>query len=167
MAPTPKKASQLSATSCCIFLIALVTRLVVAGETIPEYGPATDRWWSAGQGGSLPAVADYPNESGSVRILNVEGPIDTSDHASFTALGSNGRACVTCHQPSNGMGLSVATIRSRWAVDGATDPLFAAIDGSNCPHLPQEEASSHSLLLEKGLFRYQRRRKRRCVSELE
>src|SRR5205823_126092 len=33
------------------------------------------------------------------------------------------------------------------------DPLFAAVDGSNCPDLPQEKQASHSLLLERGLFR--------------
>jgi hypothetical protein len=31
--------------------------------------------------------------------------------------------------------------------------LFAAIDGSNCPDLPQGAVSSHSLLLDRGLFR--------------
>jgi hypothetical protein len=31
--------------------------------------------------------------------------------------------------------------------------LFAAVDGSNCPDLPQEKESSHSLLLNRGLIR--------------
>src|SRR5204863_9646653 len=33
------------------------------------------------------------------------------------------------------------------------DPLFAAVDGSNCADLPQDKQESHSLLLERGLFR--------------
>ncbi len=51
----------------------------------------------------------------------------------FEPLGSNGRACVTCHQPASGMGLSVETIRRRWQETRGKDPLFAAIDGANCP----------------------------------
>lgn len=33
------------------------------------------------------------------------------------------------------------------------DPVFAAFDGSNCPALPQDLESSHSLLIKRGLFR--------------
>src|SRR5258708_5372331 len=51
------------------------------------------------------------------------------------------------------MSLSVALIRIRWADTDGKDPLFAAIDGSNCPGLPQDKEESHSLLLERGLFR--------------
>jgi hypothetical protein len=51
------------------------------------------------------------------------------------------------------MSLSVDAIREQWRTTGGRDPLFAAIDGSNCPSLPQADASSHSLLLDRGLFR--------------
>ena len=51
------------------------------------------------------------------------------------------------------MGLSLQTIRRRWHETQGKDPLFAAIDGSNCPSLPQDQESSHSLLLSRGLFR--------------
>jgi hypothetical protein len=51
------------------------------------------------------------------------------------------------------MSLSAATAQARWRSTQGKDPLFAAIDGSNCPHLPQEKESSHSLLLERGLIR--------------
>ncbi len=43
------------------------------------------------------------------------------------------------------------SIQERWRVTGGKDPLFAAIDGANCPELPQADAASHSLLLERGL----------------
>ena len=43
--------------------------------------------------------------------------------------------------------------RGAVARDERTDPIFAAIDGSNCPSLPQDDAASHSLLLKRGLFR--------------
>lgn len=112
-----------------------------------------DRWWAPGDGRVFPRVLDYENEAGTVRTLNLGGPTDTRGHPFFTPLGTNGRACVTCHQPADGMSLSVETIRARWQATAGRDPLFAAIDGSNCPSLPQGETSSHSLLLGHGLFR--------------
>jgi hypothetical protein len=51
------------------------------------------------------------------------------------------------------MSLSVRTIRERWESTGGKDPLFAAVDGMNCPHLPPADPNSHSLLLERGLIR--------------
>jgi hypothetical protein len=54
------------------------------------------------------------------------------------------------------MSISAKTANERWEAAGAKDPLFAAIDGSNCPNLPQEDRASHSLLIEHGLFRITR-----------
>src|SRR6185369_738519 len=84
---------------------------------------------------------------------NRTGAIRTERHPFFESLGSNGRACVTCHQPANAMSVSAASLRERWKDTQGKDPVFAAVDGSNCPDLPQESAGSHSLLIEKGLFR--------------
>ena len=133
---------------------AALTGIGAAGSSFAaaEYD-ATEAWWKPGDARLMPASADYADALGRVRVLNAAGAIQTKDHAFFTALGSNGRACVTCHQPSNGMGLSVDTIRKRWQDTDGKDPLFAAIDGSNCPNLPQQERTSHSLLLDRGLFR--------------
>jgi len=111
------------------------------------------QWWSPGDDRIFPAFSEYENASGRFGIINTSGPIDTRNHPFFTATGSNGRACVTCHQPSDAMSLSVSTIQKRWQETNGKDPLFAAIDGSNCPSLPQGERESHSLLLEKGLIR--------------
>jgi hypothetical protein len=116
-------------------------------------GPRAEAWLSPGSGGVFPAAATYPNGFGALGIVNTAGPVETKGHPFFTPLGTNGRACVTCHQPSDGMSLSVETIRRRWAETGGKDPLFAAFDGSNCPHLPQGERASHALLLDRGLFR--------------
>jgi hypothetical protein len=114
---------------------------------------AADSWWQAGAKRVMPANAEYEDGLGRVRVVNADGPFETQGHPFFTPLGTNGRACVTCHQPANGMGLSVETIRRRWEETGGKDPLFAAVDGSNCPSLPQAERASHSLLLDRGLFR--------------
>ena len=113
-------------------------------------------WWSPGTGQTFAEKAGYATEHGAVEVLNTGGPTNTLNHPFFTALGTNGRACVTCHQPANGMSLSAETARARWQQTQGKDPLFAAIDGSNCPSLPQEDPASHSLLLKRGLFRIAR-----------
>jgi hypothetical protein len=126
-----------------------IVGVVLAGATYEAEGS----WWKPGEKRLMPAGADYEDALGRVRILNAEGAFETQGHAFFTPLGKNGRACVTCHQPSNGMSLSVETIRRRWEETQGKDPLFAAVDGSNCPNLPQADRASHSLLLDRGLFR--------------
>lgn len=122
-------------------------------STIPVAGYDESRWWTPGEDRPFPAVNRYDNELGAITTLNAGGPTDTRGHAFFTPLGANGRACITCHQPSDGMSISVDTIRARWEASQGQDPLFAAIDGSNCPDLPQDDPRSHSLLLERGLIR--------------
>src|SRR5688572_32772782 len=112
-----------------------------------------DRWWAPGQGTPLAAFAAYANDRAQVGVLNASGPYATKGHPFFEPIGSNGRACVTCHQPSDAMSLSLRSVRERWAATGGRDPLFAAVDGMNCPTLPAGDPRSHSLLLERGLFR--------------
>ena len=134
--------------------VAFVSGLLLAGIFAAAARP--ERWWSPGEGRVFPATLDYENAAGTLRTLVVDGPLETKGHPFFEALGPNGRACVTCHQPADGMSLSAATARERWDVTAGKDPLFAAYDGSNCSSLPQQDRSSHSLLLDYGLIRIQR-----------
>jgi hypothetical protein len=120
----------------------------------------TRPWWDLGRGFPIPPFKDYDDATGQLRLLNQAGMIETKDHPFFNPLGANGRACVTCHQPTSAMSLSVDLIRTRWAETEGKDPLFSAIDGSNCPSIPQgpalsldERSDAHSLLLNRGLFR--------------
>jgi hypothetical protein len=119
-------------------------------------GAGGTSWWVAGEPREFPERLSYPTPTGVITTLNLSGPRNARDEPFFRPLGSNGRACVTCHQPANGMSLAVATIRERWQATSGHDPLFAAIDGSDCPSLPQDQESSHSLLLTRGLFRIAR-----------
>ena len=132
---------------------ALLSYAALAGaQSGRSYGP--DRvWWNAGVDGLLPWTEAYDDPDGEVGIFNEGGAVHTKGHPFFEPLGVNGRACVTCHQPSNAMSVSTASLRERWAETHGQDPVFAAVDGSNCPDLPQDKKSSHSLLLERGLFR--------------
>jgi hypothetical protein len=112
-----------------------------------------DRWWGPGETRIWPQRLVYENAQGAIGVLRDGAALQTQGHAFFTPLGTNGRACITCHQPADGMSISAATVRERWSATGGRDPLLAAIDGSNCPHLPQDKAASHSLLLSRGLIR--------------
>jgi hypothetical protein len=126
----------------------------VTGAPAPASTQDQDpRWWAAGDGRVFLPALEYSDAAGSITTLNTTGPTETRGHPFFSPLGGNGRACVTCHQPADGMSLSVESVRARWQATQGKDPLFAAVDGSNCPSLPQAERSSHSLLLERGLLR--------------
>jgi len=125
---------------------------VLSGQSTSAYGSGPV-WWNPGQGGLLPWDQAYENPDGQVGIVNRTGAVHTEDHPFFESLGTNRRACVTCHQPSSGMSVSAASLRQRWKETDGRDPVFAAVDGSNCPDLPQGVLNSHSLLLERGLFR--------------
>lgn len=114
---------------------------------------ADQDWWAPGAARTFDKQMEFRNAGGTLRLIYTGEPFDTREHPFFAPLGVNGRACVTCHQPADAMSLSVDTIRARWEATNGKDPLFSAIDGSNCPSLPQGKPESHSLLLEKGLFR--------------
>ena len=132
--------------------------LLLLGLSLATFCPAVeaqdsgyDNSWQ--KTGRLEAYTKYDDPTGKVGILLQDGPIETSKHPFFRPLAANGRACVSCHVPENAMGLSTENLRERWNLRGAKDPVFAPGDGSNCPHLPAEQESSHSLLLTRGLFR--------------
>jgi len=132
-------------------MMALSLGNAAAGADVTYAGD--DAWWKPGDERIMPGRAEYADATGRIAVVNADGAVPTKGHAFFARVGANGRACVTCHQPADGMGLSVDTIRRRWAESGGKDPLFAAIDGSNCPSLPQADRASHSLILERGLIR--------------
>ena len=131
--------------------------LVFAGSLIASQQTPNDstasRWWSPGDGAPLAAYVTYPNTHGQLGILNTSGAIETKGHPFFEPIGGNGRACVSCHQPANAMSISVPTIQERWRATRGEDPIFAPVDGMNCPDQPRGDPKSHSLLLERGLFR--------------
>ena len=130
------------------------TAAVVVAATVlmGQYGGA-DHWWEASSHEQLPVFATFGDNSGELMVYNTAGAVATEDHPFFADLGVNGRACVTCHQPANAMSLGTERLDERWVQTSGRDPIFAGVDGSNCPSLPQKVKSSHSLLLQRGLFR--------------
>ena len=76
----------------------------------------------------------------------------------FQSLGSNGRSCGTCHQPSDGMSFSAAHAEQRFAETQGQDPIFRTVDGSNCDHSIDVStlagrSAAYSLLRTRGLIR--------------
>jgi hypothetical protein len=143
-----------------LILFAALVVSALAGAVAQQPAAAGFRnagsWWGPGDGKPFPRELDYPNATGVVRTLVQGGEMPTKGHPFFSPIGGNGRACVTCHQPADAMALSTESIAERWAATGGSDPVFAAVDGSNCPELPQAERASHSLLIDHGLIRIER-----------
>jgi cytochrome c peroxidase len=103
-----------------------------------------------------PNLQDFADPTGSVRTVSTTGSVDTTNPF-FQSLGTNGRACITCHQPGDAWTVTPPHIRERFDASRGLDPIFRPIDGSDCPSadVSTEEARrrSYSLLLEKGLIR--------------
>src|SRR5215471_15599922 len=94
----------------------------------------------------------YRDSTGYVATYNTAGDIDESN-AFFQPLGTNGRTCASCHQADQAFSLNAEQVRFRFLASGGKDPLFAAVDGANCPNAKDVGASSRSLLLKHGLIR--------------
>src|SRR5215831_18394185 len=101
----------------------LPSRLFALAIAFSSTALADDRWWGANEHRIFPAELSYPNDIGVITTLNATGPTETWGHPFFSAIGANGRACVTCHQPADAMSLSAATAQERWHETNGKDPL--------------------------------------------
>jgi len=83
-------------------------------------------------------------------------PIDTQN-AFFQSLGTNDRACITCHQPGDGWTVSASNVRKRFIDSDGFDPIFRLNDGATCPSADvsslDDRRRAYALLLKKGLIR--------------
>jgi len=100
----------------------------------------------------IPNLQPIPDPTGAVATYSATGPIDLSNPF-FQSLGTNGRSCGTCHIAGSAFGLSVKAVRARFASSHGRDPLFAAVDGANCPDALPGDAGARSALLNNGLIR--------------
>lgn len=97
-------------------------------------------------------LRSFPDAAGVLQTLSTTGGIDRRG-AFFQSLGTNGRTCGTCHLPNQAFGLSAVAARGTFRATHGQDPLFAPVDGANCPDVRRNDPAAHSLLLEHGLFR--------------
>jgi hypothetical protein len=100
----------------------------------------------------VPNLSPFRDPTGAVATFNSSGNIDVSG-AFFERLGTNGGTCGTCHRLDQAMSLSRAGVQSIYRQSHGHDPLFAAVDGANCPTDDVSRRESHSLLLDRGLIR--------------
>jgi cytochrome c peroxidase len=95
--------------------------------------------------------------TGVVETYNLDAPTVTANHPFFESLGTNGRACATCHEPRSAWGVGTASIQQRFLLSGGTDPIFRPIDGATCPtddvSTFAAKLKAYNLLLTKGLIR--------------
>jgi hypothetical protein len=119
---------------------------------------AVTLWARSSESAKAPPVRVVfsPNESGksgtlvSGRVLDISGPF-------FQPLGTNGRSCVTCHDPAAGWSITPALALSRFGASGGLDPLFRPHDGADSPAADvstvEARRIAYGMLLRKGLFR--------------
>jgi cytochrome c peroxidase len=103
----------------------------------------------------IPNLFPFRDATGVVSTYNVNGPINESGDGNpfFESLGTNGRSCGTCHIAENSFGLSAQNAQERFGATRGKDPLFASVDGANCPTTTVGNPAEHSLLLKSGLIR--------------
>jgi hypothetical protein len=104
----------------------------------------------------FPQYLTAPNAEGRAGTLLTGKPV-RADHPFFRSLGTNGRACVTCHRPTDGWSVTPARVRARFNSTQGTDPLFRTNDGATSPLADvasvRARRAAYGLLLSKGLFR--------------
>src|SRR5580704_2130799 len=100
----------------------------------------------------IPNLKHFQDKTGAVATFNTGGDIVESN-AFFQSLGTNGRSCATCHKADQAMSISAKGVREIFERTHGEDPLFAAVDGANCPTNTSKDRAAHSLLLERGLIR--------------
>lgn len=100
-------------------------------------------------------VVRTPNESGVAETAFVGAR--ERDNPFFESLGTNGRACVTCHRPDDGWSITPRTVARRFEASRGTDPLFRTNDGAVSPLADVStlaaRRAAYRLLVERGLIR--------------
>jgi cytochrome c peroxidase len=101
---------------------------------------------------SIPNLRHFFDPTGAMATFNSAGDIDRKT-AFFQSLGTNGRTCESCHQADQAFSITPDHARELYERTRGTDPLFASIDGANCPEAERGDQDAHSLLLSRGLIR--------------
>lgn len=132
------------------FQIALTGTLALAVAALTL--PAATRSQTAGPSNSI----DANNGDGISRTMTTYRSFD-QNNPFFQPLGTNGRACATCHPSNQGMMLTPDYATQVFNATQGLDPLFAAVDGANSPTADRSTLTARqancSMLLTKGLFR--------------
>ena len=120
-------------------------RVALEGGLVPVKPPS-----------SIPGNGVELDTTGLLQTYLPGGSVRPSNNAFFQQLGTNGRTCATCHETSSGMSVSASSVQQRWLKTLGTDPIFAPVDGANCPSQAGSallHPNNYSLLLNRALFR--------------
>lgn len=113
--------------------------------------------FSASVGQMIPEFQVFGDPDGAFATINAGGPTDTSTNPFFLDMGTNGRRCVTCHEPSDAFSITPPHLQERFYATGGTDPIFQPVDGATCPTADvstvEKRREAYSLLLSRGLIR--------------
>ncbi len=105
----------------------------------------------------LPNLFPFTNTTGVLKTFNATGKLDMTGPF-FQSLGTNGRTCASCHQPSDAWSVSAEHVSERFERSHGLDPIFRTNDGSNCDHSIETSTvegrrEAYSLLRRLGVFR--------------
>jgi len=131
------------------------TRLLVSAMFVLGFATAVSA--ASNDPKMLPNLFPFPNPSGVLRTFSTTGKLDMTGPF-FQDLGTNGRTCVTCHQPGEAWSISAANVEKRFKESHGLDPIFRTNDGSNCNHdinvsTEKGRREAYSLLRTRGLIR--------------
>ena len=98
----------------------------------------------------------FLNGSGVSQTISTNGAF-APDGPFFQSLGTNGRACATCHQAGTGWTITPEDVRARFERTKGEDPIFRLNDGATCSSddvtTLDARRQAYSMLLSKGLIR--------------
>jgi hypothetical protein len=98
----------------------------------------------------------FVDPTGVVKTFSTLHHVDTNNPF-FQSLGTNGRACITCHQPATAWTVTPEQVQRRFNATDGLDPIFRTNDGSNSPladvSTVEARRNAYSMLLSKGLIR--------------
>lgn len=133
----------MTGTRLFLFAIGLPTALLGSLTMLPSHAADNDD-------------LEFRDPSGQIRTVTTNGRIDTSNPF-FTSLGTNGRACVTCHEPGDAWSITPKHLQERFDASQGKDPVFRTNDGANSPEADVStigaRRKAYSMLLTRGLIR--------------
>jgi cytochrome c peroxidase len=106
----------------------------------------------------IPNGTFFVNPNGASETYSTTGGGIDETGPFFQNLGTNGRSCASCHQPSDGMSIAATNVQQRFDQTQGLDPIFRTNDGSNCNHSVDVStlagrSAAYSLLRTRGLIR--------------
>ena len=131
--------------ACFVITAVLLTIAVARGQQVPFVT-------------FIPNGVFFPNPNGASQTYSTNGGGIDLTGPFFQSLGTNGRSCASCHQPSDGMSVAAANVEQRFVQTQGLDPIFRTVDGSNCNHgidvsTLAGRSAAYSLLRTRGLIR--------------